>query len=248
MTGAAHLLLLAGSGEARTLAGRLAKTNLRVTASIYDSDHWSGPLPVHNRSGGFGGDAGFRRFLRAENITVVLDATHPFATRISARSWRICQELGLPYLQLDRPAWQPGPDDRWTEVESAEDAVALTQPDTRHFVTTGMQTWPAFRSATDRTFFFRSLRGTPPPEALPHIHYVPGQGPFSLDHERKLFQDLALDGLICKNAGGTLSRTKLDAARALGMQVILLRRPPPSGAPVVQDVAGALAWVAQTCR
>lgn len=248
MTGTPHLLLLAGSGEAREIAAQLAQSSLRVTASIFAPDHWSGPLPLPMRSGGFGGDAAFRTYLTDHDITAVLDATHPFAARVSARTWRMCQDMDLPYAQLDRPAWTPGPEDRWTEVDSAADAVALTKPGSRHFVTTGLETWPAFRSATDRTFFFRSLSGTAPPEHLPHISMVPGQGPFSMDHEYQLFQDYHLDGLICKNAGGTLSRTKLDAARALGMEVILIRRPPPTGAPVVHDVTAALAWVDQTCR
>ncbi|WP_050931317.1 precorrin-6A/cobalt-precorrin-6A reductase [Aestuariivita boseongensis] len=247
MTTVPHLLLLAGSGEARKLAQSLAGGPLRVTASLFVTDHWSGPLPVPTRHGGFGGEEGFRAFLKEHGITAVLDATHPFAARVSARSWRICNEMGLPYLQLDRPEWEPGPGDRWTEVATPEEAVALTKPGSRHFVTTGLESWAAFRGATDRRFFFRSLSGTTPPEDLPHICLVPGRGPFSVEHEYRLFEDLHLDGLICKNAGGSVSRTKLEAARALDMDVILLRRPEPSGAPLVRDVAGALEWVDRTC-
>ena len=247
MTRAPHLLLLAGSGEAREIAKALSQMPVQVSASLFETDHWSGPLPVSTRSGGFGGDAGFRSYLQDQNITAVLDATHPFAARISDRTWRICHDLALPYAQLDRPDWRAGEGDDWTEVETAEDAAALTTPGRRYFVTTGRETLPAFREKTDRTFLFRQLREGPSPEAPPHIAFVPGSGPFSAHQEQDLFEDLRIDGLICKNAGGTLSRTKLDAARALGLQVILLRRPPATGAPVVHSVAEALDWVRDTC-
>ena len=117
----------------------------------------------------------------------------------------------------------------------------------RYFVTTGRETLPAFCAASDRTFLFRRLRDGPSPKASPHIVFVAGSGPFSTEQEYDLFKHLRIDGLICKNAGGTLSRTKLDAARDLGLPVILLRRPPATGAPLVHSVAEALDWVRSTC-
>jgi precorrin-6A/cobalt-precorrin-6A reductase len=202
---------------------------------------------VQTRSGGFGGDVGFQTYLKDHQITAVLDATHPFAARVSERTWRICREFGLPCVQLDRSAWQAGDEDNWTEVESAAEAAAATAPGRRYFVTTGRETLPAFWDATDRRFLFRHLREGPSQDAPPHITFVRGNGPFSVEQERDLFQELRIDGLICKNAGGVLSRTKLDAARDLRLPVILLRRPQPTGAPLVHSVAEALDWVKSTC-
>jgi len=247
MTGGGHLLLLAGSGEARHVASRLARLPLRVTASVFETDHWSGPLPVPTRSGGFGGAHAFSTFLKNERITAVLDATHPFAARISARSWTLCRDMGLPYLQLLRRAWEPQAGDRWTRTDTAEAAARATPVGARVFVTTGRETLSAFTTLTDRQFFLRRLSDDPQPSHWPHIAFVPGRGPFSEDQERATFERLGIDCLICKNAGGLLSRTKLDAARNLGLPVILLNRPPQSGAPCVDTVDAALDWVQRRC-
>ncbi len=248
MTHGPHLLILAGSAEAREVATAVSGLPVRATASLYDPDHWSGPLAVPMRSGGFGGEVGFRTYLSDHQITAVLDATHPFAARMSERTWRICWDLGVPYLHLERPEWQAWDSDSWTPVDTAEEAVAATTSEQRYFVTTGREMLPAFLDATDRTFLFRQLRQGPAPTAPAHIHFVPGQGPFSVEQERNLFQKLTINGLICKNAGGVLSRTKLDAARVLGLPVIMINRPAPTDAPRVRTVAEALVWVEHTCR
>lgn len=243
-----HLLLLAGSGEARRVATCLADGPAKVTASLFRDDHWSGALPVPTRFGGFGGDAGFARFLTDQQVTAVLDATHPFACRISARSWRVCHTLNLPFLQLDRPAWTQKADETWTEVSTPKDAARCTNPGDRVFVTTGRQTCGAFTELPDRTFFFRQLTQDPALPCQGRFRAVPGQGPFTIEQERHLFETLKINRLICKNSGGAASRTKLDAAREMKVPIILLRRPAPSGAPVVSSVSDALDWVMKTCR
>jgi precorrin-6A/cobalt-precorrin-6A reductase len=248
MTTSHHLLLLAGSGDAREIAARLSDTGLRVTASQWMAEHWSGALPVPTRHGGFGGEAGFRSYLQRERISAVLDATHPYAARISARSFRVCDALGLPYLQLDRPAWRPGRGDRWTELATPDEAVRLIQPGARVFTSFGRQLESVFEAAPRAVIYLRRLRDDGATPRLKTVTYVTGNGPFSVDHEARLFRDLGITLLLVKNSGGDAARSKLDAARRLGLPVGLLRRPPPSGAPLVHDVQAALDWVAATCR
>ncbi|MBE0414896.1 precorrin-6A/cobalt-precorrin-6A reductase, partial [Yoonia sp.] len=60
-----------------------------------------------------------------------------------------------------------------------------------------------------------------------------------------LFRRLGVDVLIVKNAGGVASRTKLTAARQLGIPVLMIARPPVGDWPVVSTVAEALDWVAR---
>jgi precorrin-6A/cobalt-precorrin-6A reductase len=52
-----------------------------------------------------------------------------------------------------------------------------------------------------------------------------------------------IDVVIAKNSGGTASYGKIAAARALGIEVIMLRRPPPPDAPAVETVEAAIAWL-----
>lgn len=247
MARASHLLLLAGSGEGRQIAHALSEMRLRATASLVVPDHWSGPLPLPTRTGGFGGAESFASYLEDEQITAVLDATHPFAARVSARSWAICREKGIPYLQLDRQPWSLADCDRWSEVETAEQAATRTKPNARIFVTTGRETLDAFVPFEDRQFFFRRLQPDGPDSDIKNVIYVYETGPFSVEEERKTLQQLSIEMLICKNTGGKVSYTKLQAARTLGIPVILLRRPKPSGAPVALSVDDALHWITRTC-
>ena len=49
------------------------------------------PAPIPQRIGGFGGAAGLADFLRAEKIGAVVDATHPFAARMSMNAAEACR-------------------------------------------------------------------------------------------------------------------------------------------------------------
>jgi precorrin-6A/cobalt-precorrin-6A reductase len=63
--------------------------------------------------------------------------------------------------------------------------------------------------------------------------------------EEALFRRLSVDVLVVKNAGGAASRTKLDAARALRLKVLMIERPPCTARPCLSERSLAEAWLAQ---
>ena len=75
-----------------------------------------GPLPGQIRIGGFGGPPGLAAYLTEHGVDWLIDATHPFATRISAEARLACEEAGVLRLLLLRPPWRRHPLDRWIEV------------------------------------------------------------------------------------------------------------------------------------
>lgn len=239
-----HLLLLAGSGEARDVATALADApGWRVTASLLFPERTTGPLPVQTRLGRFGGEDGLARFLTAERVDAVLDATHPFARHISSQAARVCARLALPCAQLLRPAWVAAPGDDWTEVQGEADVAAFLRPGQRVFTTTGRATLDQLVSRSPARFFVRQLEPRDDTAAYPNVRYITGQGPFSVRQERDTLRDLKIDVLVCKNSGGAPSETKLTAARELGLPVILIARPPQPDTPKLATVAAALDWV-----
>ena len=239
-----HLLLLAGSGEARVIAGLLADSGqIQVTASLLNPPRSFGPLPVTTRLGRFGGKDGQARYLHAQRVSAVLDASHPFAARISAQTVAVCADLGLPYAQLLRPDWQPVAGDQWQQVADESRVAPLLTRQNRVFTTTGRATLEALTRNCAAQFYVRQLEDPSDLPAQPNVHHIIGKGPFSVEDEIRTLRGLRIDVLVVKNSGGLPSRTKLDAARALGIKVILIARPPLLDVRRLQTVKAAMDWI-----
>lgn len=239
------VLLLAGSGEARKLAQLLHDNGIDAMASLAGATRAPKPLPIPTRIGGFGGADGFVTFLRAQDITAVIDATHPFAHRISARSADVCQTLSVPYLQVLRPGWQAQKGDNWTEVPHEQDVAALIPIGDTVFLGTGRQTLDRFSNLVGRRVICRQIDPPQTPFPFEGGEYLVGRPPFSVQDEVALFQKLDVRWLVVKNSGGVPSATKLTAARQLNIPVIMIKRPNRPDGPCVSDVQDAITWLNQ---
>ena len=239
------VLILAGTGDARQLAQFCADHNIAACASLAGATRQPKQLAVPTYHGGFGGGDGFRTFLKRHEIRAVLDATHPFAHQITRRSHDIAREMGLPYMRFERPAWLPGPGDHWISLHDEAEAAAHIAPNAVVFLATGRQSLPKFANLGHAQLICRQI--DPPEGAFPWPNgaYLIGRPPFSMADEEALFRRLSVDVLVVKNAGGAASRTKLDAARALGLKVLMIERPPCTARPCLSERSLAEAWLAQ---
>lgn len=236
-----RLLVLGGTAEARALAAEL-HPEMTVISSL--AGRVPDPaLPVGEvRIGGFGGVDGLRRWLREERIAAVVDATHPFAARITANAARACREECLPHVVLARPAWPTG--DAILVGSDVEAADIVTRNDFRRvFLTTGRSGSAAF-AAVDAWFLIRAV--TPPDdvELPPRHHLLLSRGPYRYADERRLLVDYDIDAMVTKNSGGDMTRDKVTAAHDLGVPVVMVDRPRlPDDVHVVTTVEDAAAWV-----
>nr|WP_108482520.1 cobalt-precorrin-6A reductase [Oceaniglobus ichthyenteri] len=239
-----RVLLLAGTVEAREIAACLRDVpGVQVIASVAAITRTVQPSGVPMRVGGFGGVDGFAEYLCHENITAVMDATHPFSADISHRSFAVCQRLNIPYLQVLRPPWVAGPGDRWADLNREEDAAHHIPVGARVFVATGRKTLHRFENMSGRLMICRQIETADGAFPLDHGYYLLGHPPFSVADEVDLFRELNIDWLIMRNAGGDASRPKLDAARQLHLPVAMIRRSAQPDAPQVETVAAAVDWV-----
>ncbi|HAJ83556.1 MAG TPA: cobalt-precorrin-6A reductase [Rhodobacteraceae bacterium] len=237
------VLILAGSGEARQIAQYCARWGIRAIGSLAGATRQPSKLSVYTRHGGFGGADGFRDYLTAHQITAIVDATHPFASNITRRSFEIAQEMGLPLLRFERPEWVPMAGDHWLTLTDETEAVNYIKPGAVVFLATGRQSLPKFANLSHARLICRQID---PPDSefpWPNGQYLIGRPPFSVADEESLFRQLDVDVLVVKNAGGASSRTKLDAARRLGISVLMIARPLPSGALSVQTLAEVEEWL-----
>lgn len=237
------ILILGGTGDGRKLAQLVAAANIKATISLAGATRAPIEQPLPTRIGGFGGAEGFTQYVTDHNIRAVVDATHPFAHRISNRTAHLCQSHNIPYLQVLRPAWSSQKGDQWTLIDAEEDAARIIGMRTTVFLATGRQTLERFKNLQGRRVICRQI--DPPSKPFPFEggEYLIGRPPFSMLDETMLFKQLGVDWLIVKNAGGEASRTKLDASRALKLRVAMINRPEQPDAPRVQTPQEALEWI-----
>jgi precorrin-6A/cobalt-precorrin-6A reductase len=240
-----RILILGGTAEARMLAERLARrADLEVTLSLAGRTASPAPQPVPVRSGGFGGAAGLADYLLRERIGALIDATHPYAAVISANAAAAARNAEVPRVTLRRPPWVAVGGDRWIEVDGVDQAVqALGETSRRVFVTLGRNELAPFNNAPQHHYLIRSVDPVDPPLPLPHASYVTGRGPFAEAADRTLMTAHGIEIVVAKNSGGAATYGKIVAARALGIAVMMLRRPPAPEAPTVETVADAIAWL-----
>lgn len=239
-----RLLLLAGSGEARAIAAQVAlMEGVEGIASLAGVTRQPSELALPTRVGGFGGRAGFETYLADSGIDAVLDATHPFAARVTTRTAAVCARKGLAHSIMQRREWKPEAGDRWRFFDQEEEVAGFVPEGMTVFLATGAQGLDRFANLRGRRVYCRRIDRPRKPFPFEGGEYLTGKPPFSVEDEIRLFQRLGIDWLIVKNSGGVASRSKLDAARELGMEVALLRRPPIPDAIVHTTVEEALAWV-----
>jgi precorrin-6A/cobalt-precorrin-6A reductase len=205
--------------------------------------------PIPCRIGGFGGIDGLVRWVSDHRTEVLVCATHPFAAQMRRHAVEAARRTGIPLLMVERPAWQPVAGDRWIGAAGmATAAEALGRRPQRVFLTIGQTDLAAFAAAPWHAYVIRSIEPSSPDDLPPNAELIRARGPFTEADERALLTDRRIDVMVTKNSGGDATAAKLAAARALGMTVIMVERPPApdvSGADVgiAHDARGALAWL-----
>ncbi|UUP19733.1 cobalt-precorrin-6A reductase [Nitratireductor thuwali] len=240
-----HILILGGTGEARQLAEHLAaRGDLRVTTSLAGRTRTPRPLAGETRVGGFGGAEGLVRYLRENDIGLLIDATHPFAARMARNAAEAAAITGVRLVTLTRPAWEPGEGDDWRMANDVAEAAGLLGAASRRvFLAIGRQEVAAFAQAPQHHYLIRSVEPVDPAHLPPRATCILSRGPFSEDDERALLIRHGCKTIVAKNSGGTATYGKIAAARALGLPVIMVVRPKQASAAVVHTVGDAVKQV-----
>ena len=240
-----RILILGGTTEARRLAERLAeRVDVAATVSLAGRTTAPAAYAVPVRVGGFGGPEGLGRYLTTERVDALVDGTHPYAAIISAHAADAAAATRVPLLAMRRPPWMPLPGDHWIEVADAAAAVQALGQASRHvFLALGKREIRTFAQAPQHHYLVRSVEPVDPPLAVPHASYLTGRGPFTEADDRALLAAHAIDLVVAKNSGGSATYGKIAAARALGLPVILLRRPALPTVPTVDTIEDALTWL-----
>jgi precorrin-6A/cobalt-precorrin-6A reductase len=247
-----RVLILGGTQEAFQLAERLAaQGGIDFISSLAGRTREPRMPKGQVRTGGFGGAEGLASYLREQRITHVINATHPFAAQITANAVAAADAAGIPLLRLLRPAWAARRDDRWVPARDAAEAAELCRREGgRIFLTLGSGELDAFAEIRNAHFLVRMVDA---PEQLPlrDCHVIAARGPFSLQDEMRLLAKHHIDLIVAKNSGGEATYAKIEAARRMGLPIIMIERPtialdPQS--PAVANIDDAIAWITRQAR
>ena len=234
-------------GLARLLDSR---AEFDVVTSLAGRTRRPAAVPGRVRTGGFGGVEGLTAYLAGEHVDVVVDATHPYAATISNHAKLACDVLGVPRVQLWRPAWSPVDGDEWTGVASldaAADAVADARisADGCVFLSTGVRDVQVFSHLREFRFLIRLVDAPHTPLPLSKFELIVDRGPFAIENERALFLEHGVELLVSKNSGGGATYSKLAAARELSVPVVMVDRPDPESGDQARTPEDVLRWLAQ---
>jgi precorrin-6A/cobalt-precorrin-6A reductase len=239
------VLILGGTTEASALARRIAgDTQLAPLLSLAGRTTNPQPQPIPTRIGGFGGIEGLAKFLRDESIDAVIDATHPYADQMSTHAVAACKETDVPLASLVRPEWKREAGDCWQVVADTEaSARALGTEPRRVFLSLGRQDLHVFAAAPHHNYLARLIERPDQTKLPPDLRLLQARGPFDRVDEERLLREERIDVMVSKNAGGTATYAKIEAARALGLPVVMIARPHKPAGVVMADVDACVDWL-----
>ncbi|MDW2876751.1 MULTISPECIES: precorrin-6A reductase [Bacillaceae] len=230
------ILCLAGTSDARELAVEMKKAGYDVITSVV-TDNAALELEkkgLEVRVGRLSREE-FSDYINLQNIKVIVDASHPFAEEASRNSIQAAADAEIPYIRYER-ASQSFEDERITFVSSYEEAaVAAEGKKGVIMLTTGSKTLQIFTDKLlgdpDIRLVARMLPRKDNMEkcaelGFPQKDIVAMQGPFTKEFDKALYRQFGVTVMITKESGraGSVSE-KLEAAKELGIDVIVIRRP-----------------------
>lgn len=184
--------------------------------------------------------------------TLCIDATHPYATQVTANICAAAKRAGATYKRLLRQP-SPLPEDCLTVRDAAEAVVLLQNTEGNILLTTGAKELAAFMPLGEQRLFARVLPLESSLEACKEggimpSHIIAMQGPFGVELNVALIHQFAIRYLVTKDGGAPGGfEEKLKAARACGVKLVVLRRPAEQGEPYEAVLDFCKEWIAQ-CR
>ena len=242
-------LLLGGTGDANVLAQTLVRA--RIDAIYCYAGRTQIPLThaLPTRIGGFGGVAGLADYIRQETFTHVIDATHPFAAEMSRHAVEACAATNTALIALERAPWTRIPGDNWIDVADIDAAVtALPGAPARVFLAIGRQHIAPFAAKPQHAYTLRFVDAPDDELPLPNAEMIVSRGPFTLEGDRELMASRKINLVVARNSGGNGARAKIDAARELGIPMIMIARPVLPERPRVESVEAVMAWLGHDAR
>ncbi|WP_366942629.1 precorrin-6A/cobalt-precorrin-6A reductase [uncultured Sulfitobacter sp.] len=239
-----HILLLAGSCEARVVAQHLSDRGAEYDAWLSEAPRGAASMPQIPRLRRFDSATQMQAEIMRSGARVIVDAAHVFDRNTTLRAFATAQNTGLSYLRIERPAWQLPPSSACHHAPDVSSANAMIGAGARVFAATGWDSLQDFSTFAGEVMMLRQTRKHERAAPYPFVRLSFDDPPFTADQEKGMFREHGIDTLVCRNLGGAASWSKVEAALELDLRIILVDRPPlPAQLPVVSSAEEAIAWL-----
>lgn len=243
---ACRILILGGTAEASSIASSLDTLPVEAITSLAGRTANPSAISGKIRTGGFGGADGLAAYLAREKIDLLIDATHPYAIRISKNAVQACEITNIPLLRLERPEWQKQSGDNWIEVASEAQAATMIPTGERVLLALGRQHIAPFAERSDVHFVMRMI--DPPEVKLPRDCEIVLAKPGNYEAEVQFLSERKIGLIVSRNSGGSISYAKIKAARDLSIPVMMISRPPVAAKTIVATADEALDFARTVLR
>lgn len=254
-----QVLIFGGTSEGRMLSEYLDKRQIRHTVCVatdYGEEvmEHSGYVQIHQ---GRLDIPAMEALMQSGDYAVVVDATHPYATAVSANVREACKAVNMPYLRYLRDAGRAsgsekadmhpstpisgtgaGADALITWVNSAAEAATYLETQSGNiFLTTGSKELHVFteRITEPGRLFIRVLPSASVITECRNLgmegkQICAMQGPFSTEMNVAMLKQTKAAFLVTKDTGTTGGYPeKEQAAQQLGVRMVVIRRPEEAG-------------------
>lgn len=241
------LLLMAGASETNSIARALASAGFSVIVSTVTDF----PLEIeqsekiYRRVGGLSAPD-LIDLCEEEGVVAIVDATHPYAAQAHKNVRESATQLNIPSFRYDRPCAardEQGVHSAASHDEAARIAVSFGRPVLLTSGTRNLEPYISLARTQGVELFVRALdcqqsRETIKDHDIPVDHCEFALGPFSVEDNKRLITKFDIGVLVTKDGGlaGGLPE-KLEAAKTMACEVVLVKRPQTDSGPVYNDVS-----------
>ena len=253
------ILVIAGTRDGRELASELTAAGHAVLVSVFSEygRRLAADSSPEINAGPLDAD-GLTRLLRDKPVTMVVDASHPYAINVSRNAMTACERVGVEYLRFEREETPlPASEKIRLAADAAQAAQLAASLGRIIFLTTGSHLLPVFKAEPALQHCRLIARILPQPDviaACADLGFAPAdlvamQGPFSHELNVALFRHYGAEVVVTKNSGLTGGTdSKVTAARELGLYLLVIDRPRLNYSRTTDSAATALTLAAPHLR
>ncbi|QLL69176.1 precorrin-6A reductase [Lactobacillus sp. 3B(2020)] len=239
------ILLLGGTSESLEVADYLSQVKLKFMVSVI-SDYGAELAQQHADQvikTVFTPES-LAEFCQTNQVSLILDATHPFARVISQEAMNCAAQLGIKYLRFERPSLFENVKNLVPVTSMNEAITYLKSIEGTIYLSTGSKTAPDYATALGvERLHVRVLPTTRVLEKLTKAGFIASQidaiqGPFSKELNIEMFKHAQAQAVVTKESGrqGGIQE-KITACQALDIPCVIIRRPAMDYPAVVKDVS-----------